>query len=141
MKTSYGRHVKYVCQLADPELLRAPELISAMLTTLCTSIGMRPLGAVHIYSVEEELSKLGVEPFEDEGGVTGVVVLSTSHIGFHGWPLRGLAILDVFSCRDFDAMIPADLLRRSFDAKSVKVNDLSGAMCCPDDFRGPIVLE
>lgn len=41
--------------------------------------------------------------FQDEGGVTGFCVISTSHISIHCWPLRKFFSLDVFSCKDFDA--------------------------------------
>jgi spermidine synthase len=36
----------------------------------------------------------------DPHGVTGVVVLSTSHISVHTWPEYGYAAFDVFSCSD-----------------------------------------
>ena len=45
--------------------------------------------------------------FGDEGGVTGICVLSTSHCSIHTWPLRPFFVMDVYSCRDFD---PADRL-------------------------------
>lgn len=40
--------------------------------------------------------------FQDEGGVTGFCVISTSHMSIHCWPLRKFFSLDVFSCKDFN---------------------------------------
>lgn len=40
--------------------------------------------------------------FQDEGGTTGIVVISTSHIAIHTWELRRFFQLDVFSCKDYD---------------------------------------
>jgi S-adenosylmethionine decarboxylase len=36
--------------------------------------------------------------FGEEKGVTGVVLLSESHISIHTWPETGFAALDVFMC-------------------------------------------
>ena len=36
------------------------------------------------------------------GTVTGMVVISTSHIGIHTWPLRNRFSMDVFSCREYN---------------------------------------
>jgi S-adenosylmethionine decarboxylase len=36
--------------------------------------------------------------FGEEEGVTGVVLLSESHISIHTWPETGFAALDVFMC-------------------------------------------
>ena len=66
-------------------MLRKPEFIEV------------PLDAVKLKQTEDS----GV--FEDEGGITGFCVISTSHISIHCWPLRGFFSLDVFSCKDFDA--------------------------------------
>lgn len=34
----------------------------------------------------------------DEGGITGVVIVSESHITIHTWPERGFVNIDVFFC-------------------------------------------
>ena len=36
--------------------------------------------------------------FGEEEGVTGVVLLSESHLSIHTWPESGFAALDVFMC-------------------------------------------
>jgi len=102
---THGRHVKILGQ-ASAERLRDAKGIEALLEGTIHQLGMRLLGEPHMYEVEEEIAKLGVEPFEDEGGVTGVAVLSTSHCAIHTWPLRQFFVMDVYSCRDFD---PAEL--------------------------------
>ena len=96
-----GRHVK-VLGRGDASLLGSAKSVEAMLRELVDLLGMRLLGAPHLYEVETEIAKLGVEPFEDEGGVTGICVLSTSHCSIHTWPLRPFFVMDVYSCRDFD---------------------------------------
>src|SRR5215831_16466709 len=98
---AHGRHVK-VLGRGSAALLGNPSQVESMLRDLIDVLGMRILGEPHMYEVETEIAKLGKEPFEDEGGVTGVCVLSTSHCSIHTWPLRPFFVMDVYSCRDFD---------------------------------------
>lgn len=36
--------------------------------------------------------------FENEGGVTGIIVLAESHLAVHTWPEKGYVTVDVFVC-------------------------------------------
>jgi group I intron endonuclease len=51
--------------------------------------------------------------FADDGGITGVCVISKSHIAIHCWPLRSFFSMDVFSCGDFDPEVALGLIRTS----------------------------
>jgi S-adenosylmethionine decarboxylase len=102
--------------------------VEATLVELVELLGMRPLGEPHMYEVETEIAKLGVEPFEDEGGVTGVCVLSTSHCAIHTWPLRPFFVMDVYSCRDFDPAKVEEHLAQKLGAYDIQVTDLSFAL-------------
>jgi len=99
-----------------------------LLEAMVSRLGMRLLGAPHLYEVEEEISKLNVEPFEDEGGVTGVAVLSTSHCAIHTWPQRNFFVLDVYSCRDFEPEAVRQLLGEYFGAYALRLSDLSHSL-------------
>jgi S-adenosylmethionine/arginine decarboxylase-like enzyme len=119
-----GRHVKVLGRGAAALLADAVN-VEATLRELIEILGMRLLGTPHLYEVETEIAKLGVEPFEDEGGVTGVCVLSTSHCTIHTWPLRPFFVMDVYSCRDFDpAQVEAHLARK-LGAYDLQLTDLS----------------
>ena len=122
-----GRHVKVLGRGA-PSLLGSAKSVEAMLRELVDLLGMRLLGAPHLYEVETEIAKLGVEPFEDEGGVTGICVLSTSHCSIHTWPLRPFFVMDVYSCRDFDPALVEQHLAKSLGAYDVQVTDVSFAL-------------
>ena len=131
-----GRHVK-VLGRGDPGLLGSLAEVESFLDELVVELGMRALGYVHLYQVVQEIEKMGREPFEDEGGVTGVIVLSTSHCAIHTWPLRvdeparEMFVLDVYSCRTFEPLPIIRLLRRRFDVSNTKLTDLSSAMRYP----------
>jgi S-adenosylmethionine decarboxylase len=102
--------------------------VESMLVDLIDVLGMRMLDKAHMYEVETEISKIGVEPFEDEGGVTGICVLSTSHCSIHTWPLRSFFVMDVYSCRDFN---PADIerfLTARLGGYDLQVTDVSASL-------------
>lgn len=65
---------------------------------------------------------------EVEPALVGSVVLSTSHVAIHTWPLRAHAVIDIYSCRDFDSDLVAELAESWFDARSMTVHDLSWAL-------------
>jgi S-adenosylmethionine/arginine decarboxylase-like enzyme len=124
---SHGRHVKVLSRGAAG-LLADAKVVESVLTELVDLLGMRLLGAPHLYEVEAEISKLGVEPFEDEGGVTGVCVLSTSHCTIHTWPLRPFFVMDVYSCRDFDSALVREHLEKRLGAYDTQITDVSFAL-------------
>ena len=123
----HGRHIKILGQ-GDPDRMRNVEGVVQLLEALVSALGMRCLDKPHIYEVEEEILKLGVEPFEDEGGVTGVAVLSTSHCAIHTWPMRAFFVMDVYSCRDFDPATVERVLQTRLGAQVMKVTDLSASL-------------
>jgi len=80
---------------------------------LVEALGMRKLGC-QVFDVELDIKKKGKIPFEDEGGVTAVVILSTSHAAIHTWPLRQCFELDVYSCRDFEPGVVLEMVQAYF---------------------------
>lgn len=104
-----AKHLKVLGQ-GDPKLLGNVEFVRRFITDMVQRVGMQPLGEPVLHDVPLAIEKLGREPFEDEGGVTGQifghVTLSTSHvfmfIALHTWPMRAEFNLDVYSCREFE---------------------------------------
>jgi S-adenosylmethionine decarboxylase len=124
---AHGRHIKVLGRGLADKLGNATN-VESMLRDLIGILGMRILGEPHMYEVETEIAKLGVEPFEDEGGVTGVCVLSTSHCAIHTWPLRPFFVMDVYSCRDFDPSHVEHHLNERLGAYDLQVTDISSAL-------------
>lgn len=127
---THGKHIKVV-GYANPDRLGAAFLVEAFLSNVVHALGMRMLGSPQIHDVAIDIQKLSVEPFEDEGGITGVAVLSTSHVSIHTWPLRKFFVLDVYSCRDFEAGVVLDVARTHFDNLNVRVTDLTDSLAPP----------
>ncbi len=61
--------------------------------------------------------------FTPNGGVSGVAVLSESHISIHSWPEADYAALDVFMCGDAQPQKCVEVLREAFGARDVRGED------------------
>jgi len=61
--------------------------------------------------------------FTPNGGVSGVAVLSESHISIHTWPEADYAALDVFMCGHARPELAIPVLREAFDADQVVVKE------------------
>lgn len=129
----HGKHIKIVAEGART-LIGSPDVIREFIVEMVSALGMRLLASPTIFDVAIAIEKLGKEPFEDEGGVTGVGVLSTSHVSIHTWPAREapMFVLDVYSCRDFDAGDVIRLARERLGMTSMHVTDLSESLRPPN---------
>ncbi len=67
-------------------------------------------------------------------GVSGVVVISESHLTIHTWPEYGFAAVDVFTCGDHvDPMKAHEYLKQVFKTKNATVETiLRGVLNIPD---------
>ena len=61
--------------------------------------------------------------FTPNGGVSGVAVLSESHISIHSWPEADYAALDVFMCGESKPHLAIDVLKQAFGAQDVVVKE------------------
>lgn len=124
------KHLK-VLGLGDPKILGNTTAVRAFMEKLICEVGMRPLGEPTIHDVPLDLKKLGLEPFEDEGGVTTQIVgyhtLSTSHAAIHTWPLRKEFHLDIYSCKNFNGIQVEEFVKSYFKCTKTKISDLTNA--------------
>ncbi|MDD2431949.1 MAG: adenosylmethionine decarboxylase [Firmicutes bacterium] len=62
-------------------------------------------------------------------GVSGVVVISESHLAIHTWPEFGYAAIDVFTCGEsVDPWVACDYLFEKFDAQNVQSSEVQRGM-------------
>jgi S-adenosylmethionine decarboxylase len=61
--------------------------------------------------------------FTPNGGVSGVAVLSESHISIHSWPEADYAAFDVFMCGDAKPHLAINVLKEAFEADDVVVKE------------------
>ncbi len=70
----------------DEERLRDEQLLRGTFERIMADLGLRSIGAVW-------------HKFPGEGGVTGMVALTESHLACHTYPEYGIATFNLYCCR------------------------------------------
>jgi S-adenosylmethionine decarboxylase len=96
----------------DAAALADTRCLQGLFQSLIRALDLHPLG------------KSNWHQFPNTGGITGVTLLTESHLACHTFPEYGSLCLNIFCCRprpatDFDA-----LLKREFGAASVSVRQV-----------------
>lgn len=101
-----GTHVFGSLRGCPAGLLEKVDVVRDILRRTVKEAGLHPVGeSFHQF-----------EPF----GVTGVIILSESHLSVHTWPERNLVAVDVFTCgREGNAELGFDILSKNFSAASI----------------------
>ncbi len=81
-----GRHFLLDIAEAPFDLLDDPVKIEEVLVSTVRAMGAKVLG-IHIHRLSPQ-------------GISGVVVISESHLTIHTWPELGEAAVDLFTCGD-----------------------------------------
>ncbi len=61
-------------------------------------------------------------------GVSGVVIISESHLTIHSFPEHGYASIDVYTCGDLDPTIAANYIAEALHAKTRELMELPRGM-------------
>jgi S-adenosylmethionine/arginine decarboxylase-like enzyme len=122
-----GNHYKVLFR-ADSRLLRHEGIANRCLKRMVRAIGCRPILGPFSVTVEERIRQAEDEPWADEGGITGIIVLSTSHVAIHTWPIRGKAVLDAYSCRPFKSVELSRVLEGLYQPTELVIHDLSDSL-------------
>ena len=114
-----GWHLIVDATVADPIPISSADHLRDTLTELVDLLGMQILDGPRMTEVDLEPARIELD--EDEGGITGYCLITTSHISIHTWPLRGRFSFDAFSCRPFDRDAALRFIRErlSVDQESV----------------------
>ena len=119
-----AKHIK-VLGKTPSDTISDESLLKYMVEDIIETIGMRPLNLPLCVNVPLAIQKLGKEPFEDEGGISVIRMLSTSHIAIHTWPLRNEFHLDIYSCREFNPEKVMMVLQNYMTVMKTKITDCS----------------
>ena len=113
---SAGLHITMDAYVADPSVFTR-ETLENLFGKLIMALDMKALDKAMVYEVPcdpkvlERVKATG--KFEDEGGITSIQVISTSHLSLHAWPLQKFLSLDVFSCKDFNSNLALSIIRET----------------------------
>lgn len=123
MNDSAGLHIVMDARVADPAVF-TPERLTSLFHQIVGALDMKPLDKVQIYevpcdpSILERVKRTG--KFEDEGGISTIQVISTSHLSLHAWPLQKFFSLDSFSCKDFNHELALSIIRETLGVTAEK---------------------
>ena len=63
--------------------------------------------------------------FDENQGITGVIVLAESHINIHTWPELEFAALDIFMCGKTNPVAAIPVLESAFKPKLIEVQTVT----------------
>lgn len=113
---SAGLHILMDAYVRDPSVFTRARL-EELFAKLISALEMKALDTSVFYEVAvdpevmERMKRTG--KFEDSGGITGIQVISTSHLSLHAWPLENFFSLDVFSCKTFDSGLALGIIKET----------------------------
>ncbi|MCQ4153049.1 MAG: S-adenosylmethionine decarboxylase [Archaeoglobales archaeon] len=81
-----GRHIIAELYGVNPELISREETVRRIVEEVVGEAGLNKVGSVY-------------KQFNPHG-VTGIVLISESHVSIHTWPEYELVNLDIFTCGD-----------------------------------------
>ncbi|MBN2910891.1 adenosylmethionine decarboxylase [Polycladomyces sp. WAk] len=110
MKT-IGHHLIIDAFDCDAAILNDVDHIKNLLIDLVQSLGMVMISS-HFHQFEPE-------------GLTGILLLSTSHISIHTWPEENFAALDIFTCGDHDPVTQVENILKGLSSKYSVVYNLT----------------
>lgn len=99
----------------DADKLRDEPLIRAILDRVIADLGLRAIGSVW-------------HKFDGEGGVTGLIALTESHLACHTYPEHGTATFNLYCCRERPAWDWRPQLERELAARAVTVTAFERGM-------------
>lgn len=97
----------------EPALLRSQPALAALFARIIAEIGLHPLGAP-VWHV-----------FPGEAGITGLQLLSESHLACHTFPERGFASFNLYCCRPRPEWPWAERLREILGAARVSTRAIA----------------
>lgn len=112
MEQALGRHILCEAYGCDPEVLNDRKVVEQIMVDAALLTGA-------------EVREVAFHKFSPQG-VSGVVVISESHLAIHTWPELGYAAIDVFTCGDtVDPWKACNHLTESFRATAVDAREVT----------------
>ena len=114
-----GRHILAEFFECDPNVLNNPELVEKYMLQEALECGATVVNkCFHLFAPH---------------GVSGVVIISESHLAIHTWPEYGYAAVDLFTCGEqCDPKISYEFLKEKFNSKDAKYSQLNRGLMSPN---------
>jgi S-adenosylmethionine/arginine decarboxylase-like enzyme len=123
----WGKHLIIDMSAGDPARVRNGEHICCFVGTLVDAIGMKAYGPPLLQHFAEHVP--------EAAGFSVVQLIETSAITGHFCDKSGDAYIDIFCCKDFDAAMAVDVVRKAFGPEQVNMLVLSRQVPRPRRLR------
>lgn len=70
------------------------------------------------------LLNIHLHKFSPSGGISGVALISESHISIHTWPEYGYAALDIFVCGHVDPYRAIKVLKEQYQTSNIQITEV-----------------
>ncbi|MGI5864448.1 MAG: S-adenosylmethionine decarboxylase [Myxococcales bacterium] len=110
-----GRGVEWIVDAhgCSPELLRSERALGGLFSRLVRELELHPLGESHFHV------------FPEPGGITGLLMLTESHLACHTFPETGYCAINLFCCRPRPEWPWAQRLSEMLGASRVEARKLA----------------
>ena len=115
-ETGFGPHLTLDLYGCNKEKISDLEFVTSILNELPDLINMKKI------SLPNVIFYPGSEGTFDKGGISGFVLIATSHITIHTFIEQEHVFFDIFSCKNFDVEKATSYLIDKFEAKKVDKN-------------------
>ena len=119
-----AKHIKILGK-GNSSILLDKNIISDFLKEVASTLKLTSLGEPIIHNIPFNSEESKEDNFMNEGGVTGILVLSTSHCAIHTWPLKQEFNIDIYSCKEFNKKVAVKFISDFFQCYRIKVSDLT----------------
>ena len=106
----FGPHLLLEATGCKKEKLTDVGLMSKVLDELPGKMQMTKIMPPYVFKYNGQ--------YEEDWGISGIVLIAESHIAFHTFPEKGFLTVDIFSCKDFDTRAAIDEIVKIFEPES-----------------------
>lgn len=117
------KHVMLDLYHCSPKLLADASLLEHILDEYPHRIGMQKVSPVFLKDIKTSC------PLDD--GLSGFVIIATSHVSLHAWPHYGMVNIDVFSCEAFDTTTVGNFAMQMFQTSHIEIHEVERALHSP----------
>lgn len=123
MTQALGRHILCEAYGCDPAILDDEQKVQEIMVEAALRAGA-------------DIREVTFHKFSPQG-VSGVVVISESHLAIHTWPELGYAAIDVFTCGEsVNPWAACHYLTRAFKAQSTEATEMRRGVLGPNGTMG-----
>src|SRR5438270_3150262 len=116
-------HVMLDLYGCNAKLLANEALLRRVLDEYPARIGMEKVSPIELRDIKTS------NPLDD--GFSGFVIIASSHVSLHAWPLYGMVNIDIFSCEDFNVQETVTYAQTMFQTDDVETHAVERALRSP----------